>query len=88
VVRRYTIRPLTVCPLAKRSLSRLLTSVDSALLGRKLDVSSVVSSDSLLPSGPNAKISRSHMPGTTHLVRRPETNAARDRIVKTGILGR
>src|SRR6185503_3596291 len=71
------MRPLTVWPLAKRSFRRLVTSVDSALEGRKLEVSSLVSSVSFDPSGSITTTSKSQTSGTTHLVRRPETMPAR-----------
>src|SRR4051812_23138119 len=72
-------------PPAKRLLSALTTFVDSALLGRKLSVRSFVSSASLLPSGAIPTTSRSQIPSTAHLLRRPVTNEAR-RLMKRGMV--
>ena len=74
--RRYTISASVVFPSGNRSLSSRSTLVDSALFGRKLSVSLFVSSASLLPGPANAAASTSQRATTSHLVRRPVTNAA------------
>src|ERR1700704_144580 len=73
------MRPLTVWPPGNCLLRRLTTLVDSAFLGRKLDVWSFVTSPSFEPSGARANSSTIQPARTNHFVRRPATMTARRR---------
>ena len=68
---------MLVSPPGKRSLSSACTFVESASLGRKLAVSSLVTSATFAASGAITATATIHSAITTHFVRRPQTNLAR-----------
>src|SRR5215207_3485202 len=78
---------MLVSPPANRSLSSSWTFVDSASAGRKLAVSSRVTSASFAPSGASAPTATIQRTMTSHLVRRPETKWARAAIGRKLSLG-
>ena len=79
-----------VSPPGKRSFSSAWTSVDSASAGRKLSVSSLVTSASLRAERRERRDGDDPAAITTHFVRRPATNEASARIAPDAIgpLGR
>jgi hypothetical protein len=68
---------MLVSPPGKRFFRSSCTFVESASLGRKLAVSSLVTSATFAASGDSAKTATIHSAITTHFVRRPQTKVAR-----------
>jgi hypothetical protein len=68
---------MLVSPPGKRSLSSACTFMESASLGRKLAVSSLVASATFAASGASTASATIHNAITTHFVRRPQTKVAR-----------